>query len=544
MIHRLSLLLHTLSSAGLFFLVAAILVLFNTSNTYAQLSPGDLTKAHANLEGLSNCTKCHELGDKVTNEKCLNCHTEIKSLIQKNIGYHASAEVRSKDCSKCHSEHNGRDFQIVRFDQKKFDHSMTGFVLNGKHSQIKCAECHKAKFIKDPDLKKRKNTFLGLSMNCAGCHEDVHQNTLGNSCGNCHNSNSFKPATKFDHNTAKFKLTGLHQKTDCVKCHKMEIRNGKKFQKFVGLKFSNCTSCHKDVHRGKFGKNCENCHNTSGFKNIKASSFDHSKTNFPLWGKHRFVKCADCHGRNLASRPKYKLCIDCHKDYHKGQFTKNGIVTDCKQCHTVDGFSPSTFTIQRHNTTKFKLAGSHLAVSCNSCHKPGKADWNFVFKSQKCIACHKNVHGTEITTKFMGNNDCENCHNVDSWDKINFDHSKTKFALEGKHKTLECRSCHAYKDSQNKIEYKFVSLKSNCESCHNDIHHGQFNVSGKTDCSNCHYSDKWTHSKFDHEKTRFSLKGAHSKLKCIQCHKPVNDNGVLFIKYKLEEFKCADCHTS
>ena len=86
MIHRLSLFLHTLSGAKLYFITAAILVFLNTANIYAQLSPGDLTKAHANLEGLSNCTKCHELGDKVTNTKCLDCHKDINSLISKKYG--------------------------------------------------------------------------------------------------------------------------------------------------------------------------------------------------------------------------------------------------------------------------------------------------------------------------------------------------------------------------------------------------------------------------------------------------------------------------
>lgn len=544
MLKWLSLSLHTLCGTKIYFITAVILVLINTANSYAQLSPGDLTKAHANLEGLSNCTKCHVLGEKVTNEKCLDCHKEINSLIQKNIGYHASSEARNKNCSKCHSEHNGRDFQIIRFDENKFDHSTTGYVLKGKHSQIKCNECHQSKFIKDPDLKIRRNTFIGLTTNCNNCHEDVHQKTLGNNCINCHNFDSFKTATKFDHNTARFRLTGLHRSTDCVKCHKMETKNGRRFQSFTGLSFNRCISCHADVHRGKFGKTCENCHNTSGFKNIKTSSFDHSRTNFPLAGKHRYVKCSDCHGVKLASRPKYKFCTDCHKDYHKGQFTKNNVVTDCSKCHNVYGFSPSTFTIEKHNTTKFALVGSHLAVSCIGCHKTGTEDWNFNFSSQKCIACHKNVHGTEITYKFLGNNNCENCHNVERWNKISFDHSKTKFALEGKHKTVDCRNCHTYKISADKVGYKFASLKTNCESCHNDIHNGQFKAAGQTDCSNCHLFDSWKTLKFDHENTKFSLKGAHSKLKCIQCHKPVDNNGVLFIKYKLEEFKCADCHTS
>jgi nitrate/TMAO reductase-like tetraheme cytochrome c subunit len=541
---RLGLFLHTLSGGKIYLIATLILVLLHTANTYAQISPGPLTKFHANLEGLKNCTACHVLGDKVTNDKCLDCHKEIKSLIENNTGYHAGNEVRNKECRKCHSEHNGRDFQIVRFDENKFDHSTTGFMLVGKHSQIKCMECHQSKFIRDSDLKKRRNTFLGLGANCTNCHEDVHQKMLGNSCNNCHNFNSFKPATKFDHNTAKFKLTGLHQTTDCVKCHKIETRNGKSFQNFVGLAYNSCASCHVDVHKGKFGKTCESCHNTTGFKNIKAASFDHNKTNFPLVGRHQIVKCADCHGINLASKPKYALCTDCHKDYHNGQFTQNKIVRDCSLCHNVYGFSPSTFTIEKHNTTKFVLAGSHLAVSCKGCHKPGTEEWNFVFGSEKCNACHKNIHGNEISFTFLGNNECENCHSVESWNKINFDHSKTKFTLEGKHKSVECISCHAYKNSQDKIEYKFASLNSRCESCHNDIHQGQFNISGQSDCSNCHLFDNWTNLKFDHEKTKFSLKGAHSRLKCIQCHKPVNENGVLFIKYKLEEIKCADCHTS
>ena len=52
----------------------------------AQLSPGDLTTAHADLEGMSNCTQCHDLGNKVTNAKCLECHKEIKALITRKEG--------------------------------------------------------------------------------------------------------------------------------------------------------------------------------------------------------------------------------------------------------------------------------------------------------------------------------------------------------------------------------------------------------------------------------------------------------------------------
>src|SRR6185503_11348080 len=40
----------------------------------ALFSPGALAKAHAELEGISNCQKCHEQGKRVTAQKCLACH--------------------------------------------------------------------------------------------------------------------------------------------------------------------------------------------------------------------------------------------------------------------------------------------------------------------------------------------------------------------------------------------------------------------------------------------------------------------------------------
>ncbi len=221
-----------------------------------QISPGDLTTAHSKLEGMSNCTKCHVLGEKVVNSKCLDCHTEINYLMNKGKGYHASPDVKGKECVTCHSEHNGRDFRIINFNPKKFDHNKAGYSLTGKHARIECNNCHQPKFISDTNVKRLKNTYLGLTENCYTCHEDYHQNTLGNDCSSCHNTLNFKPAAKFDHSTASFRLTGAHEKVDCVKCHVKETRNGKDFQVFKGVIFESCESCHKDVHKGKFGKNC------------------------------------------------------------------------------------------------------------------------------------------------------------------------------------------------------------------------------------------------------------------------------------------------
>ena len=90
------------------------------SVTYGQISPGDLSEAHKELEGMSNCTQCHELGEKVINAKCLDCHDDIQALINDNKGYHANPKIVKQDCFECHSDHHGRKFDMVRFDQDNF----------------------------------------------------------------------------------------------------------------------------------------------------------------------------------------------------------------------------------------------------------------------------------------------------------------------------------------------------------------------------------------------------------------------------------------
>ena len=510
---------------------------------FAQISPGKLTRAHADLEGLSNCTKCHEIGNKVINSKCLDCHSEIELLVNAGSGYHSSADVKGKLCSKCHSEHHGRKFRIVNFKPKSFDHNKTGYKLSGAHAKAKCEDCHKSENILDPKIKKRSGTYLGLNDNCFSCHRDFHQKTLGDNCASCHNTEKFRPAAKFDHNKAKFKLTGEHLKVDCVKCHAKSKKNGKDFQKFTGLKFANCSACHKDVHKGKFGADCKSCHVTTAFSIINKKNFKHSKTNFPLIGKHKKVGCNKCHKQGIKQKPKFANCTDCHSDYHKGEFTVNQKVQDCKTCHTEYGFTKTTFTIENHNKLKFKLEGSHLAIPCQSCHLKEKKQWHFKKIGFNCVECHKNIHGTELSAEYLPKNDCTACHTTESWSTINFDHKRTKFELLGKHNQISCGNCHSKEGSNGKKEFIFKSLKENCEQCHNDIHFGQFVDGEFTDCTKCHTFNDWKPEKFDHEKTKFSLKGAHEKLKCSRCHKTVETKGVSFIKYKLEDFKCASCHS-
>ena len=518
-------------------------MIFLTQHYIAQISPGDLTKFHAELEGLSNCTQCHDLGKNVSKAKCMTCHTEITDLMNENRGYHSDAEVISKDCWSCHGEHFGRNFDIIRFDEDKFDHKKSGFELKASHEKLDCNKCHKSDFISDKKMKSKQKTFLGLNSNCKTCHEDVHQRTLNSNCQNCHNEDKFKPASKFVHEKTNFKLTGAHSKVDCIKCHQKKIRNEKPFQKFANVKFNSCNDCHKDVHKGNFGNDCKSCHNVESFKNVNINNgFNHSKTNFPLLGKHKFVKCENCHKDNLSDKPKYSKCYDCHDDYHKTEFVKNNIQTNCKVCHNEQSFSPSTFTIEKHEKTNFKLTFAHAATPCNACHL-NNGHWSFRIDNDRCTSCHQNIHDDEISKKYFDENKCESCHSTSSWKNVEFDHNKTEFELIGKHKTATCSACHIIKNENKIISQKFSQLKQNCTQCHQDIHFGQFTVNEKELCKDCHTNDNWIPTLFDHNKSRFALDGAHNKLDCGKCHIEIMKGELKYINYKIEDVTCKSCHS-
>jgi nitrate/TMAO reductase-like tetraheme cytochrome c subunit len=508
----------------------------------AQISPGELTEAHAHLEGMSNCTQCHILGDKVSNDKCLKCHAELKGRIDLNKGYHASQDVRSKECVVCHNDHHGRNFQIVRFSEETFNHDLTGYKLAGAHAGKTCKSCHKPEFITNPEIKSKKYTYLGLDPACLTCHDDYHQGSLSDQCANCHGFNKFTPAENFDHSTSKFPLAGKHAGVDCVKCHKVTTRNGKDYQEFRGIPFSNCTSCHADVHQNQFGQDCRQCHSEESFHMVKGmEKFDHNRTAFPLEGKHQAVNCKACHKTNLTDPLNHNRCMDCHSDYHRGQFIRQDISPDCSACHGTAGFNEFSYTVEQHNAGTFRLEGSHLATPCFDCHK--KTDrWEFRNIGLRCIDCHKDVHLGVLDTKFYPGNNCTNCHNEEAWGLVRFDHSQTRFPLEGKHGSQSCRACHFKKDESGQVRQRFAGLSADCAVCHNDTHRGQFIEKGIADCRSCHAFENWRAVKFDHSKTRFKLDGKHAGLACQKCHKEVTSGEVRYIQYTYQDFKCETCH--
>ena len=532
-------------------------LLVTTAGARAQLSPGKLSQAHASLEGVTDCTKCHSNDRELAPEKCLSCHIRIKNEQEESKGLHGQKDYQ--ECQKCHVEHLGRDVSLIYWKggEKAFDHNLTGFMLEGKHASLNCRDCHLAKFMRGLSVGSDERidpgrTFMGLHSECTSCHVDEHRGQEGDNCLKCHNQVAWKPVVGFDHARTEFALTGKHQTVDCVKCHVLQtdrpIGKDPDYMKLTGLKFERCTDCHKDAHNGRLGQNCTSCHNTSGWFKVNTTSFDHSKTRYPLEGMHVTVTCSKCHGESQSKKGlKFAACTDCHTDYHRGQFAKRASRGACEECHTVKGFTPANFLMSQHDKTDYPLRGAHRAVPCVACHKKsslsGPAAYNFVFKSTTCFACHKDPHHGQVDSLVTAFG-CESCHSVNDWAEISYDHSRTKFPLEGKHAQTTCFKCHGDTAAAkiNRSDLRFVNVRTDCQSCHADVHRNQFAAGNATDCSRCHTPADWKASKFNHQTARYKLDGAHQYVACNKCHPTVSDDAGKFVRYKPLDTSCVSCH--
>lgn len=358
---------------------------------------------------------------------------------------------------------------------------------------------------------------------CMDCHKDVGQDFRGKTgfhgrikpraCRECHTDHRGRNAKvidfnpdDFDHRQSDFLLREKHAKTECAKCHAA----GKKYREAP----NDCATCHRkdDKHKGSLGNKCGDCHTEANWKEAK---FDHGTTRFQLTGKHVDTKCGDCHKNN-----KYKdtplTCVGCHRkdDKHKTRFGEK-----CETCHGTRDWKTVDFN---HDTdTKYALRGKHRGVKCDGCHT------GHLFKDKLTTACN-DCHKKDDKHKGSLGTTCESCHNERTWKETGkFDHERTNFPLLGKHAKAECKDCHK--------STMFKEAPSACIECHrkDDKHEG--NLGSK--CKDCHSEQDWKKTVFDHERTRFALRGAHaaSKVKCDACHKDLRS-------YRDTTRVCNGCH--
>jgi hypothetical protein len=489
------------------------------------LSPGPLSKAHASLEGDQHCNDCHSSGKRVDPGGCLKCHGDVGARIAAGRGLHGT-EFKGKPCESCHAEHLGGGAP-VRWDPGKLDHAQTGWALAGAHQKTPCNGCH------NKANARGSHTFLGLSTACTSCHKDVHDNRFGSACKSCHTEQTWKALSvaSFNHDLARFILRGAHQTTPCAKCHSEP-------PEYVGLKFAACTDCHKDIHRGRLGPTCTNCHGEARWSPAVMKAGMHPGTS--LANGHAAVLCRSCHDRgNLAAPSKGVACVSCHAPVHDAPFGRG-----CASCHaTIEwvGLARS-IGLAAHEKTDYALTGKHESVDCNRCHKPAMpADARYRKLSfARCADCHEDRHQGEFASRRRG--ECGPCHTTAAFRSTLFGtlaHTSTRFPLEGTHTAVPCSVCH-------ESERPMLDLrvpKQACADCHENPHGDQFaREMNQGGCGHCHKPNGWHLPKIDHG--TWPLTGAHATAECDSCHHPTDADrkSGRGASYRGVPRNCSGCH--
>ncbi|HLW24330.1 MAG TPA: hypothetical protein VKT22_08230 [Steroidobacteraceae bacterium] len=460
------------------------------------LMPGKVSRAHIKQE--ENCANCHDRSNqKPQRALCLDCHKDVAGDVRERRGFHGRMPgAESGECRACHSEHKGREADIVQLDRAQFDHAATDFALEGAHAGLDCQACH-----------RHGEPWRKVISTCAGCHkaDDVHHGQFKDSCDRCHGSSSWAGG-KFDHEKTEFHLTGAHSSVSCNACH-------------LGGRYAHtprsCVGCHAtdDVHRGSRGNECGKCHTTSEWKKAK---YDHLKeTGYALLGAHSELDCLSCHRSGNYKDKIPKDCTGCHRadDAHAARFGAK-----CEDCHDNDRWQPVTYDHDaRHH---FPLRGAHEKLACHVCHTAPASTQKL---PKDCAGCHRSEdpHGGKLK------GGCESCHGESHWrTDIRFDHDLTSYPLLGLHRLASCAQCHQ--------TLAFNGAPDTCIGCHahEDVHKGAL---GRK-CESCHSVNGWSLWVFDHAKqAHFALLGAHAKLKCADCHVEPPET------VKLSQ-SCVSCH--
>jgi hypothetical protein len=409
-------------------------------------------------------------------------------------------------------------------------------VLGEAVSSAKCLECHEE--IQSLIDQSRGFHFADSvqSRECADCHSDHH--------GTDFKSTAFDQDS-FNHKLTGYELEGQHDAIECAECHQPEYIENKEIagreNTFLGLE-QGCLACHIDFHQGTLPDDCTSCHDIEAFR--PAPFFDHDSTAFPLVGQHVDVDCTECHEMTTRKGEEFQEftdipsddCISCHEDVHDQK-----IPGACTQCHVERAFADFTGDqFFDHNTTNFTLAGAHTTVACHECHTQ-TSEPLLVFQDQlgteddQCISCHDDVHEEKLGA------DCASCHVVSSWfevDTLDFDHSKTDFALEGMHMEVSCSECHTEERMTAEIDFDY------CFNCHEDYHEGEFTTnSEQRDCAECHSTlvgfETTLYTVEQHNETDFVLEGAHVATPCFDCHIEEGTDRWRFADLGGE---CFDCH--
>ena len=218
--------------------------------------PGDLSQPHAFLE--NNCAACHTSGKGVDAMKCIVCHADNRSLLQRQpSAFHANIA----ECAACHLEHQGRIPSTTKMDHVALARiGLKQLKSESPQTQPDVAQI-KRWLEQSSDATPLATAHLRPEealLNCATCHQtkEPHRGLFGMDCAQCHATEKWTIA-EFRHPSSASQ--------SCAQCHQAPPSHYMMHFQMIDQKV--CGQPNAKVNQ------CFLCHQTTSWNDIKGVGF-------------------------------------------------------------------------------------------------------------------------------------------------------------------------------------------------------------------------------------------------------------------------------
>ena len=216
--------------------------------------PGHLSAAHAHLE--DDCLACHTPNAGVQPSKCIVCHANDQSILQRQpTAFHAGIS----SCTECHPEHRGVGKRPTGMDHAALAH--IGLrqldVDDSPDSESRLLADKLREWIDstgDEDRPGPSHVSMAESvLRCGTCHanDDRHFGLFGLDCVLCHATDRWT-IPDFRHPSPA--------STDCAQCHQAPPSHYMMHFSMISARVAG--KPHAKLHQ------CQQCHQTTSWNDI------------------------------------------------------------------------------------------------------------------------------------------------------------------------------------------------------------------------------------------------------------------------------------
>ncbi|NOX56081.1 MAG: cytochrome c3 family protein [Planctomycetes bacterium] len=216
--------------------------------------PGKLSAAHRHLE--QDCAACHAAVRGVEPARCILCHANNESVLQRQpTAFHASIA----SCKECHPEHRGFGRRPTEMDHRALVRiGLRQLASGAADSENQALRSQLLYRIEQGAAPHKRISAEEALLDCSTCHanDDQHFGLFGTDCAQCHATDRWV-IPEYRHPSPR--------STDCAQCHQAPPSHYMMHFKMISQRVAG-------QHQARVDQ-CYLCHQTTSWNDIKRAGW-------------------------------------------------------------------------------------------------------------------------------------------------------------------------------------------------------------------------------------------------------------------------------